>query len=55
MQIREKIIEDAVEININPVEGLKPQVDRVSCGVSLVEININPVEGLKQIKNLPTQ
>ena len=36
-----------VEININPVEGLK--LDNGICtGVyGVVEININPVEGLK--------
>ena len=38
-----------VEININPVEGLKPITVPAVNALDLVEININPVEGLKLI------
>ena len=36
-----------VEININPVEGLKLEDRLNDAFLNLVEININPVEGLK--------
>ena len=36
-----------VEININPVEGLKPYMGYYDGSAFKVEININPVEGLK--------
>ena len=38
-----------VEININPVEGLKHSYQIIYRRINLVEININPVEGLKQV------
>ena len=40
-----------VEININPVEGLKHGDCRCFVRRHHVEININPVEGLKQYLN----
>ena len=41
-----------VEININPVEGLKLEDRLNDAFLNLVEININPVEGLKHIGDM---